>query len=87
MLVEYFVLRKARDMNLLISKAISGESMDQLIAYDLPGSIRELENIIELALKNSDAEELRFLPSAPALQALNPNCRCWSPRIFCPLMR
>jgi PAS domain S-box-containing protein len=63
LLIENFVSR----FNRLLSKKISGVSrqvMAILVAYDFPGNIRELENIIEHAfvLCPSGTIELRHLP-------------------------
>lgn len=52
-------------------KVLSGEAVDKLLAYDWPGNIRELENVLEsaVALSESDiiyAEHIPLeLPAAP----------------------
>lgn len=40
----------------LQEKYLSGEAFDKLIAYDWPGNIRELENVLERAVVLSDTE-------------------------------
>jgi len=48
-LIEHFIRKFARDNGKSID-GISSEAMDQLIKYDYPGNVRELENIIERAV-------------------------------------
>ncbi len=48
-LVDHFVTRFARE-NRKALKGVSREAMDQLVKYDYPGNVRELENIIERAV-------------------------------------
>jgi transcriptional regulator with GAF, ATPase, and Fis domain len=56
----HFVTQKARELNLGVRPAISKKAMEQLVAYDWPGNIRELQNVIERALIVSNGEALRF---------------------------
>jgi two-component system response regulator PilR (NtrC family) len=48
-LVERFLERFNREMNRDL-KAISSDAFDWLLAYDYPGNVRELENLIERAV-------------------------------------
>ena len=40
----------------MAEKYLSGEAFDQLISYDWPGNIRELENVLERAVALSDSD-------------------------------
>ena len=59
-LVQYFVKRKAREMNLLQIPQVDGHALERLKAYDWPGNVRELQNIVERALILSRGDHLRF---------------------------
>jgi two-component system NtrC family response regulator len=48
-LVEHFVQRFSKENRKPI-ESVSREAMDQLVKYDYPGNIRELENIVERAV-------------------------------------
>jgi two-component system, NtrC family, response regulator len=50
LLVRYFLERFAREMNKKEVPTLAPEVMDALLAYDWPGNIRELENMIERAV-------------------------------------
>ena len=49
-LVHYFIQTKAKELKLSRIPALSAQAMDQLIRYNWPGNIRELQNIIERAI-------------------------------------
>ncbi len=49
-LADYFVLRKAREMNMEPPPRLTESAIRQLTDYDWPGNIRELQNVIERAL-------------------------------------
>jgi transcriptional regulator with GAF, ATPase, and Fis domain len=49
-LVQYFVERKAQEMNLIHVPSILKETLERLQGYDWPGNVRELQNIVERAL-------------------------------------
>jgi len=57
-LVEYFVQRFNQKMGRNITR-IPNKVMEQLKAYDWPGNIRELENIIERAMILSESSTLK----------------------------
>jgi len=50
LLIRYFLERFTREMNKKEVPALAPEVMDALLAYDWPGNIRELENMIERAV-------------------------------------
>ena len=59
-LVQYFVERKAQEMNLQYTPQVDSNSIERLKAYDWPGNVRELQNIVERALILSRGGRLRF---------------------------
>ncbi|RMH45018.1 MAG: sigma-54-dependent Fis family transcriptional regulator [Deltaproteobacteria bacterium] len=62
MLVDHFVRRFAAEQNKRIA-GVSKEAMRRLQAYDYPGNVRELENVIERAVALSDRRiEVDALP-------------------------
>jgi len=61
-LVEYFVFRHAQRLGKPIRR-IDKASMDLLTAYDWPGNIRELQNLIERAMILADGDRLVIDPS------------------------
>ena len=65
MLVDHF-LRKHRELNVEAPNSISREAMDLLIAYDFPGNVRELENIIQgcMVMARTDRILVDDLPAA-----------------------
>ena len=75
-LVEFFVQRLAGKFGLRIT-AINDATVERLQAYDWPGNIRELENIIERALILTNGEILDIAPEVLALplqpQSATPN--------------
>ncbi|MSR83092.1 MAG: sigma-54-dependent Fis family transcriptional regulator [Candidatus Latescibacteria bacterium] len=56
-LVEHFVRKKCREMNLPL-KRLSPEAMKALENYWWPGNVRELENVIERTIVLADGEEV-----------------------------
>lgn len=54
-LINFFVLRKSKEMNLLVTNKIEPGCMEKLQEYHWPGNVRELENIVERALIRSSA--------------------------------
>jgi transcriptional regulator with GAF, ATPase, and Fis domain len=49
-LVEYFVKKKARALNLRILPRLGSGAIDRLMRYSWPGNVRELQNVVERAL-------------------------------------
>jgi formate hydrogenlyase transcriptional activator len=58
LLVRYFVLKFAREMNRAI-ESVPTETMNALINWDWPGNVRELENFIERSVILTDGTALR----------------------------
>ncbi len=50
LLAEYFAIRKAKAMNFSYTQKIQASSFKQLIHYDWPGNVREMQNVIERAI-------------------------------------
>jgi transcriptional regulator with GAF, ATPase, and Fis domain len=59
-LVEYFIERKARELGFHSTPALAAGAIDRLIAYDWPGNVREVANVVERALIQSDGKYLAF---------------------------
>ncbi len=63
-LVNFFIERKSREMNLQVERKPAPGSLEALQAYHWPGNVRELENVVERTLirssVNSDQRYLRF---------------------------
>lgn len=65
MLVDHF-LRKHRDGQVETPSSISREAMDLLIAYEYPGNVRELENVIQsgMVMARTDQVLVEDLPAS-----------------------
>lgn len=61
LLVRFFIQKHSARMGQRI-ETIESETLRQLVAYDWPGNIRELQNIIERALILTSGTELRIEP-------------------------
>lgn len=59
-LVQYFVERKARELNLEDIPTIPADAIKRLKAYNWPGNVRELQNLIERALILSRGDSITF---------------------------
>lgn len=59
-LVQYFIEKKAGEMNLHRTPRVPNHEMERLRAYDWPGNVRELQNVVERALILSRGEQLTF---------------------------
>jgi transcriptional regulator with GAF, ATPase, and Fis domain len=59
-LVEHFLERKARELNLGGTPRLAPGAIDALMSYRWPGNVRELENVLERALILYRDEPLRF---------------------------
>ncbi len=83
-LADYFAHRQAVEMNLPYVPSFAPEAMDQLRAYDWPGNIRELKNVIERALITCQGEPLRFPHLSPRLRngGSPARCSCSTPEGF-----
>ena len=56
-LVEHFLGKKCREMNLPL-KRLTSEAMEGLRNYPWPGNVRELENVIERTIVLADGDEV-----------------------------
>jgi two-component system response regulator HydG len=56
LLLEHFLARYAQRAG--VRKRVSEEALSRLLAYDFPGNVRELENLVEQAAALSVGEEL-----------------------------
>lgn len=68
-LAEYCIIRKAREMNLPHPPSISKNAINQLLRYNWPGNIRELQNVIERALILGEGKNLTFNELVPNFTA------------------
>jgi transcriptional regulator with GAF, ATPase, and Fis domain len=63
-LVDYFIERKSRELNIRQRPSLAPGAMERLQAYQWPGNIRELENLLERSLIQSQlqggGQSLRF---------------------------
>jgi transcriptional regulator with GAF, ATPase, and Fis domain len=59
-LVQHFMVRKAKEMGFHRIPTLAPGAMERLIAYHWPGNVREIENAIERALILSHGEPLCF---------------------------
>jgi len=58
LLVEHFMAKKAREMGLSMMPTLAKGGMDRLVSYDWPGNVREVANVVERALVQSDGKTL-----------------------------
>ena len=59
-LIQYFIERKAKELKLGDAPRLAAGAIDDLMAYDWPGNLRELENVVERAMILHGRQELRF---------------------------
>lgn len=59
-LVEHFMERKAHEMGLHKVPALGKGAIDRLLTYDWPGNVREVANVVERALIQSDGKTVFF---------------------------
>ena len=59
-MVDYFIKKKCREMNLSFRPDLTPGAMHQLTEYNWPGNVRELQNIIERALIVCKGRPLSF---------------------------
>lgn len=69
LLVNWFVKRFSKKLGKQITR-ISQEAMESLVTYDWPGNIRELENVIERSVINTNGVVLQLIghPVAPTVE-------------------
>ncbi len=73
-LVEHFIAKKAREMGLHSMPTLAPGALDRLMSYDWPGNVREVANVVERALIQSDGKPLVFssllpLPTGPVQES------------------
>ncbi len=66
-LVEHFIEKKAREMGLHTLPVLGKGAIDRLLNYDWPGNVREVANVIERALIQSDGKTLVVDDVMPSL--------------------
>ncbi|HUJ70049.1 MAG TPA: sigma 54-interacting transcriptional regulator [Syntrophorhabdales bacterium] len=59
-LVHYFVEKKAREMGFHTMPALAKGAIERLFNYHWPGNVREIANVVERALIQSDGKSLVF---------------------------
>ncbi|MBU3948225.1 MAG: sigma 54-interacting transcriptional regulator [Proteobacteria bacterium] len=59
-LVQYFMMKKAREMGFVEIPTLAPGSLEKLMHYNWPGNVRELQNAIERALILSREQPLTF---------------------------
>jgi two-component system response regulator PilR (NtrC family) len=69
-LIAAHILQRLAAQNEVAPPPLSASALQELMAYDFPGNVRELENILERALALSPGEELG--PEALALHRIAP---------------
>ena len=69
-LIASHILQRLALQNSVPAPRLSAPALEELMAYDFPGNVRELENILERALALSSAEELG--PDDLALHRISP---------------
>jgi two-component system, NtrC family, response regulator PilR len=69
-LIATHILQRLAAQNGVAPPRLSANALQELMAYDFPGNVRELENILERALALSPGEELG--PEALALHRIAP---------------
>jgi two-component system response regulator PilR (NtrC family) len=70
-LIAAQILQRLAAQNGVAAPRLSAPALEELMAYDFPGNVRELENILERALALSSAEELG--PQDLALHRIAPD--------------
>jgi len=66
-LVHHFIDRKSMELKLTERPVLAAGAIDRLIAYDWPGNVREVENMIERALIQHRGGVLSFETLLPLL--------------------
>ncbi len=73
-LTDYFIMKKSREIKLKRLPELQIGAINQLLAHDWPGNIRELQNLIERALIQYQGGRLSFqhLTGGPTPQPVEP---------------
>ena len=64
-LVQHFIQKKSRDLQLAAIPTLAPEAYDQLLAHHWPGNVRELENAVERAIILNREGPLSFSELGP----------------------
>ena len=59
-LVSHFMEKKVHEMGLRITPTLAQGAIDRLLRYDWPGNVREVANVVERALIQSNGKPLTF---------------------------
>ena len=59
-LVSHFMEKKVHEMGLRITPTLAPGAIDRLLRYDWPGNVREVANVVERALIQSNGKPLTF---------------------------
>ncbi len=59
-LISHFMEKKVREMGLHITPALAPGAIDRLLGYNWPGNVREVANVVERALIQSNGKPLTF---------------------------
>jgi len=66
-LVDHFMEKKAHEMGLRTVPVLARGTLDRLLEYEWPGNVREVANIVERALIQSDGKVASFENVMPSL--------------------
>lgn len=72
-LAYYFMEKKAREMGLHTMPTLAKGAIDRLLNYHWPGNVREVANVVERALIQSDGKSLDFEDVVPAVDRMASN--------------
>jgi len=59
-LISHFMEKKAHEMGLRVKPILAQGAIDRLLRYDWPGNVREIANVVERALIQSNGKPLTF---------------------------
>ena len=65
-LLQHFIERKAGELKFADTPRLAAGAIEDLIAYDWPGNVREIENLVERAMILHRGEPLRFDDLGPS---------------------
>ncbi|MBU1106270.1 MAG: sigma 54-interacting transcriptional regulator [Candidatus Riflebacteria bacterium] len=59
-LIQYFIVKKSRELNLKASPGLAPGTLERLMKYDWPGNVRELQNVVERGLIVSNGRHVEI---------------------------